>query len=71
MYVCTDLVEMQIYTNNIILLYLSYKYTSHVNTFLFLIALLLVWMFIRHPREFIIYAKITKLIKWRLIYMVT
>jgi len=62
MYVCImELVEMQICTNNIISLYLSYKCTIHVNTFLFLIALLRVWIFIRHPREFFIYAKINKM----------
>ena len=72
MYVCCrDLVEMQIYTNNTILLYLSYKCTIHVNNFLFLIALLCVSMFIHHPPEFLVYAKSTKLITWKFIYMVT
>jgi len=71
MYVCTDLVEMQMYTNNVILLYLSYKCTIHVNNFLFLIALLRVSMFIHHPLEFLFYAKSTKLITWKFIYMVT
>jgi hypothetical protein len=62
---------MQIYTNNIILLYLSYKCTIHVNNFLFLVLPLRVSMFLHHPGEFLIYAKITKLIKGKLLYMVT
>ena len=74
MYVCTyDYVRMYvrmlwkcIYANNILLLYLSYKCTIHVNNFLFLISLLRASMFIHHPREFLICVKITKLL-----YMVT
>jgi hypothetical protein len=65
-------VEIQINTNNVILLYLSSKCKCIITIFCFL-ALLHVstFIFIHHHREFLIHAKITKSVKWTQLYTVT